>query len=298
MFNGVGTALLTPFNEDFTIDYTSYEKLLKYQIENEIDYLVVLGTTGEAPVISFDEREKLIAFTQEKVNGKVKIVVGTGSNNPKNVIENNKLAEKYKVDGVLIVNPYYNKSSQKGLVEYYKYICENTQLPVILYNVPGRTGMNVLPETVIAIADQNKNVVAVKEASGNISQIAQLIASKPKDLQVISGNDDQTLPIMALGGVGVISVFSNIFPKEMKILVDAMLNNNFEKAREIHNRYLNMMNLLFVETSPSPAKYLASYMGLMKNILRMPLYPISKKSEEILVAEYNKLKEMKWNMVL
>ncbi|HOJ37436.1 MAG TPA: 4-hydroxy-tetrahydrodipicolinate synthase [Ignavibacteriales bacterium] len=293
MFNGVGTALLTPFNEDFTIDYTSYEKLLKYQIENEIDYLVVLGTTGEAPVISFDEREKLIAFTQEKVNGKVKIVVGTGSNNPKNVIENNKLAEKYKVDGVLIVNPYYNKSSQKGLVEYYKYICENTQLPVILYNVPGRTGMNVLPETVIAIADQNKNVVAVKEASGNISQIAQLIASKPKDLQVISGNDDQTLPIMALGGVGVISVFSNIFPKEMKILVDAMLNNNFEKAREIHNRYLNMMNLLFVETSPSPAKYLASYMGLMKNILRMPLYPISKKSEEILVAEYNKLKEMK-----
>lgn len=298
MFNGVGTALLTPFNEDFTIDYTSYEKLLKYQIENEIDYLVVLGTTGEAPVISFDEREKLIAFTQEKVNGKVKIVVGTGSNNPKNVIENNKLAEKYKVDGVLIVNPYYNKSSQKGLVEYYKYICENTQLPVILYNVPGRTGMNVLPETVIAIADQNKNVVAVKEASGNISQIAQLIASKPKDLQVISGNDDQTLPIMALGGVGVISVFSNIFPKEMKILVDAMLNNNFEKARKIHNRYLNMMNLLFVETSPSPAKYLASYMGLMKNILRMPLYPISKKSEEILVAEYNKLKEMKWIMVL
>lgn len=289
MFKGVGTALLTPFNDDYSIDFASYEKLLNHQLNNNIDYLVVLGTTGESPVITQKEKEELIDFTLQKVNKKVKIVVGTGTNDPKDVLENNKLAEKYKVDGVLIVNPYYNKSTQKGLVEYYSYIAQQTDLPIILYNVPGRTGMNILPDTAIAIAEKNKNVVAIKEASGNISQIAQLIANKPSTLDVISGNDDQTLPIIALGGVGVISVFSNIYPNEMKQLVDSALSNNYEKAREIHNKYLNMMNLLFIETSPSPAKFLASHIGLMKNIVRLPLIPISNSSEQVLIQEYNKL---------
>lgn len=289
MFKGVGTALLTPFNEDYSIDFASFEKLLSHQLNNNIDYLVVLGTTGESPVITQKEKEELIDFTVQKVNKKVKIVVGTGTNDPKDVLENNKLAEKYKVDGVLIVNPYYNKSTQKGLIEYYSYIAQQTELPIILYNVPGRTGMNILPETAIAIAEKNKNVVAIKEASGNISQIAQLIANKPSSLDVISGNDDQTLPIIAMGGVGVISVFSNIYPNEMKQLVDSALNNNYEKARELHNKYLNMMNLLFIETSPSPVKFLASHIGLMKNIIRLPLIPISNSSEQVLIQEYNKL---------
>jgi 4-hydroxy-tetrahydrodipicolinate synthase len=292
MFKGVGTALLTPFNEDYSIDYISYEKLLKYQLDNKIDYVVVLGTTGETPTITTEEKEKLIDFTMQFINGKCKVIVGTGSNNTLSVIENNKLAEKYKADGVLIVNPYYNKSSQKGLVEHYKYISERTNLPIILYNVPGRTGMNILPDTVLEIANNCKNVVAIKEASGDISQIAKIIANAPNNFSVISGNDDQTLPVISLGGIGVISVFSNVFPREMKMIVDACLNNSWNEARKLNNQYLKMMNLLFIESSPSPAKFVAEKLGLMKNILRLPLIPVSDSSEKLLFEELKKLNKV------
>ncbi|HOP51003.1 MAG TPA: 4-hydroxy-tetrahydrodipicolinate synthase [Ignavibacteriales bacterium] len=292
MFKGVGTALLTPFNEDYSIDYISYEKLLKYQLDNKIDYVVVLGTTGETPTITTEEKEKLIDFTMQFINGKCKVIVGTGSNNTLSVIENNKLAEKYKADGVLIVNPYYNKSSQKGLVEHYKYISERTNLPIILYNVPGRTGMNILPDTVLEIANNCKNVVAIKEASGDISQIAKIIANAPNNFSVISGNDDQTLPVISLGGIGVISVFSNVFPREMKMIVDACLNNSWNEARKLNNQYLTMMNLLFIESSPSPAKFVAEKLGLMKNILRLPLIPVSDSSEKLLFEELKKLNKV------
>jgi 4-hydroxy-tetrahydrodipicolinate synthase len=292
MFKGVGTALLTPFNEDYSIDYISYEKLLKYQLDNKIDYVVVLGTTGETPTITTEEKEKLIDFTMQFINGKCKVIVGTGSNNTLSVIENNKLAEKYKADGVLIVNPYYNKSSQKGLVEHYKYISERTNLPIILYNVPGRTGMNILPDTLLEIANNCKNVVAIKEASGDISQIAKIIANAPNNFSVISGNDDQTLPVISLGGIGVISVFSNVFPREMKMIVDACLNNSWNEARKLNNQYLKMMNLLFIESSPSPAKFVAEKLGLMKNILRLPLIPVSDSSEKLLFEELKKLNKV------
>lgn len=292
MFKGVGTALLTPFNEDYSIDYISYEKLLKYQLDNKIDYVVVLGTTGETPTITTEEKEKLIDFTMQFIKGKCKVIVGTGSNNTLSVIENNKLAEKYKADGVLIVNPYYNKSSQKGLVEHYKYISERTNLPIILYNVPGRTGMNILPDTVLEIANNCKNVVAIKEASGDISQIAKIIANAPNNFSVISGNDDQTLPVISLGGIGVISVFSNVFPREMKMIVDACLNNSWNEARKLNNQYLTMMNLLFIESSPSPAKFVAEKLGLMKNILRLPLIPVSDSSEKLLFEELKKLNKV------
>lgn len=293
MFTGTGTALITPFNEDLTIDFNSLKLLIDDQINNGINALIILGTTGESPVIDEDERRKLIEEAVALVNGKVKIIVGTGTNDTKKVVKFNKIAEQCKADGLLIVNPYYNKSTQAGLVEHYKFISEHTDLPIILYNVPSRTAMNILPETVLAIHDKCKNVVAVKEASGDISQIARLCSIKPDTLTVFSGNDDQTLPIMALGGKGVISVFSNVYPKVMSSLTNALLNNDFEKALKLNNKYLKMMNLLFVETNPIPVKYLASIRGLCKNILRLPLVKATSATEKLLLEEHLKLSEQK-----
>lgn len=285
MFNGTGTALITPFNEDFTIDYKSLKILIEDQIKNGIDAIVILGTTGETPVVDEEERKKLVEEAVAIANNKTKIIVGTGTNDTRKVVKYNKLAEEAKADGVLVVNPYYNKSTQTGLVEHYKYISERTTLPIILYNVPSRTAMNVLPETVLRIHDACKNVVAVKEACADISQIAKLCASKPETLTVLSGNDDQTLPIIALGGKGVISVFSNIYPKQMKSITTALLNGDFKTGLQLHNKYLKMMNLLFVETSPIPVKYLASAKGLCKNILRLPLVTASQTTEKLLLDE-------------
>lgn len=285
MFEGVGTALATPFNEDLSIDYEAYKKLIRTQIEGGIDYIVVLGTTGESPVIDDYEREKLIETAQETAEGKLKIVIGTGSNDTNKVVKLNAIAEKYKSDAVLIVNPYYNKGTQSSLVQHYKYISERTSLPIILYNVPSRTGMNLLPETAITINESCKNVVAIKEASGNISQIAQLLAMKQSSFEVISGNDDQTIPIMALGGIGVISVYSNAFPKELKEITTAMQKNDLHGAQVLNQKYLRMMNLLFEETSPSPLKFVLSKLGICKNILRMPLAPVSKQTENLLLKE-------------
>lgn len=285
MFEGVGTALATPFNEDLSIDYGAYKKLIRPQIEGGIDYIIVLGTTGESPVIDEYEREKLIETAMEAAEGKLKIVIGTGSNDTNKVVKLNAIAEKYKSDAVLIVNPYYNKGTQNSLVQHYKYISERTSQPIILYNVPSRTGMNLLPETAITINESCKNVVAIKEASGNISQIAQLLAMKQPSFEVISGNDDQTIPIMALGGVGVISVYSNAFPKELKEITTAMQKNDLHEAQVLNQKYLRMMNLLFEETSPSPLKFVLSKLGVCKNILRMPLAPVSKQTENLLLKE-------------
>lgn len=291
MFSGTGTALITPFNEDLTIDFKSLKLLVEDQISNGISAIIVLGTTGESPVIEEDERRKLIDEVVSLVNKRIKVIVGTGTNDTKKVVKYNKIAEQYNVDGLLIVNPYYNKSTQAGLVEHYKFISEKTDLPIILYNVPSRTAMNILPETVLAIHDKCKNVVAVKEASGDISQIAKLCSIKPDTLTVFSGNDDQTLPIMALGGKGVISVFSNIYPKEMCSMTDAILNNDFKLALSLNNKYLKMMNLLFVETNPIPVKYLASVRGLCKNIFRLPLVKANSNTEKLLMDEHLKLSQ-------
>ncbi len=238
MFTGTGTALITPFNEDMTVDYTSIKKITKFQIDGGVDALIVLGTTGESPVINDDERRKIIATVQEEVNGKIPVIVGTGTNNTIHVVELNKMAEELSVDGLLIVNPYYNKGTQKSITEHYKFISERTTLPIILYNVPSRTGMNILPETAIRIFEDCKNVVGIKEASGNISQIAELIAAKPAAFNVFSGNDDQTLPIMSLGAVGVVSVFSNPYPHLMKNLTNAILQNKFDEARKLNDNLM------------------------------------------------------------
>lgn len=290
MFKGTGTAIITPFNDDGSVDYTSLKQFTRFQVENGIEMLVVLGTTGEAPVIEEDEREKIIATVVEANNRKAKVIVGTGTNSTAHVVKNNKVAEKLGTDGVLIVNPYYNKGTQASLCEHYKFIAEKTELPIILYNVPSRTAMNMLPDTMLKIHSDCKNVMAIKEASGDISQIAKLLAAAPETLSVLSGNDDQTLPIMALGGKGVISVFSNVFPKEMSDLTNAMLEGRNNDALKIHNKYLEMMNLLFIETSPSPVKAACEILGLCKNRLRMPLLPVTDKSYEVIKLAINKLK--------
>jgi 4-hydroxy-tetrahydrodipicolinate synthase len=289
MFKGVGTALITPFKKDQSVDIESLRKIVSQQLNGGVDALVVIGTTGESPVIEFDERKLIISLVVEQVKGKIPVIVGTGSNNTRKVIELNKQAEDLKVDGLLIVNPYYNKGTQESLVEHYKFISQSTKLPIILYNVPSRTAMNILPETVVRIHKECKNVVAVKEASGNISQIAHLISIKPDSLSVLSGNDDQTLAIMASGGDGVISVFSNPYPVEMKKITDALLNNNLKLAQQLNNEYLSMMNDLFIETSPSPVKYVMSKLGLCKNVLRLPLVKATLKVEAILDQEMKKM---------
>jgi len=285
MFEGVGTALATPFNEDLSIDFASYKKLILRQIAAGVDYVIVLGTTGESPVIDEYEREKLIEIACETIAGKMKMIIGTGSNDTNKVVKLNAIAGKYNPDAVLVVNPYYNKGTQSSLVQHYKYISERTSLPIMLYNVPSRTGMNVLPETAIKINETCKNVVAIKEASGNISQIAQLLATKQPAFEVVSGNDDQVIPIMALGGVGVISVYSNAFPKELKEITTSMQQNDLQKAQALNQKYLKMMTLLFEETSPSPLKFVLSKLGICKNILRLPLAPVSERTENLLLKE-------------
>jgi 4-hydroxy-tetrahydrodipicolinate synthase len=290
MFQGTGTALITPFDEDLNVDYKALRKLVEFQISNKVDFLVVLGTTAEAPVVDEDERRKIIDTVISEVDGKIPIVIGTGSNDTKKVVKLNKIAEDFNADGVLIVNPYYNKGTQSSLVDHYLYIAERTSLPIILYNVPGRTAMNMRPDTILKIHSVCPNVVSVKDASGDISQIANLISMKPDSLSVLSGNDDQTLPIMALGGVGVISVFSNPFPQQMTEIANAMLACDLTKAKELNNKYLKMMNLLFIETSPMPIKFICSYLGLCKNTLRLPLRPITENSENTLKIEIEKIR--------
>lgn len=293
MFKGVGTALLTPFDRELNVDYSAIKRISKHQVNNNIDAIIVLGTTGESPVISIDERKKITETIIEATNHKPEIIVGTGTNDTRKVVELNRIAEELKCDAVLVVNPYYNKGTQESLVEHYKYISERTSLPIILYNVPSRTGMNLLPETIVKIHETCKNVVAVKEASGNISQIAHLISIKPDTLSMYSGNDDQTLPIMALGGIGIISVFSNAYPAELKSITNAIFRNDLVLAQELNNKYLSMMNAIFIETSPSPLKYVMNKLGLCENILRLPLAPVLKKTEALLDREIEKISSVK-----
>lgn len=290
MFRGTGTALITPFDEDLNVDYKALRKLVEFQVNNKVDFLVVLGTTGEAPVIDEEERRKIIDTVISEVDGKIPVVIGTGSNDTIKVVKFNKIAEDLNADGVLIVNPYYNKGTQSSLIDHYKYIAERTPLPIILYNVPSRTAMNMYPDTILKIHAVCPNVAAVKEACGDISQIANLISMKPDSLSVLSGNDDQTLPIMSLGGVGAISVFSNPFPLQMTEITRAMLACDLTKAREMNNKYLKMMNLLFIETSPMPVKFICSYLGLCKNTLRLPLRPIAENSANIIKKEIERIK--------
>ncbi|MGE5681874.1 MAG: 4-hydroxy-tetrahydrodipicolinate synthase [Bacillota bacterium] len=290
MFRGTGTALITPFDDNLEVDYTALKRLVRFQIDSGINSLVVLGTTGEAATINEDERKKILDTVIEENNGKIPIIAGTGTNDTRHVVKLNKIAEDAKADGLLIVNPYYNKGTQSSLIDHYSYISERTSLPIILYNVPGRTAMNVLPETVLSINDKCPNVIGVKEASGDISQIARLIAMKPENFIVYSGNDDQTIPVMALGGEGLISVLSNVFPKETVSLTNAMLNGRLAEAQHINNRLMKFMNLLFIEANPIPVKYAVSMLGYCKNTLRLPLSKVQAAAAKLLEDELNRVR--------
>lgn len=275
ILSGTGVALITPFKEDFSIDFECLRALVEYQIANGTDYIVALGTTAETPAISFAGRKRILQTVVEAVNGRVPVVAGIGCNNPYEVIEQFHLFDLKKVSAILSVAPYYNKPSQQGLFEHYRLIAKESPLPLILYNVPGRTGVNISASTVLALARQQSNVVAVKEASGNLSQIMQIMADKPEDFAVISGDDLLTLPLLACGLDGVISVVSNAYPKEMAEMVRTALRGDFVAARALHYRLQPVMKACFAEGSPSGVKTFVEMQGRAEARVRLPLAPVS-----------------------
>lgn len=289
MFKGVGTALITPFKETGEIDYDIFEKILDYQLKNRIDALVVLGTTGESPTVHLEERIKLTKMAVDKAQGKVPVIIGTGTNDTIKVIEMNELAAKNGADGLLIVSPYYNKTSQTGLIDHYTHIAAQTELPIIAYNVPSRTGVNIEPETFKKMSEIAENIVSLKEASGNMSQILNVIEIVDKEKIILSGNDDQLLPIMMSGGSGVISVFSNLLPGVMKDISSKILAGDYQAARNLHYKYLKLMRLIFVDVNPIPIKFAMQQLGLSNNNLRRPLVNLSRENEELILTEMKEL---------
>jgi len=284
MFKGLGTALITPFDEEGGVDYMALRKLIQYQIDGGADSLIVLGTTGEAPAISVTEREKIVELAVAETRKRIPVIIGTGTNNLESVLNSNRMAAELGADGVLIVTPYYNKGTQESIYQFYGHIAERTKLPIILYNVPTRTGFNLLPETVFRIFRSYRNVVGIKEANADFAQVTKLLADRPEGMLVYSGNDDITLPFMALGAEGVVSVVSNIIPAEMKLLTTRMLAGDLSGAREIQNRFLDLFSAMFVEVNPVPVKYAASRLNLCRNNVRLPLIPLSEKNTQYLMT--------------
>jgi len=284
-FSGTGVAIITPFNSDLSIDYKSLEKQIEHLISNNINYLVVLGTTGESVTQSESEKDELVKFIKEKVNNRVPIVLGMGSNNTQALVEKIKKTDFTGIDAILSVAPYYNKPTQEGLYQHFKAVSEASPVSVILYNVPGRTSSNINAETTLRLAHDFKNVVAVKEASGNFSQVMYIVKDKPDDFAVISGEDALTLPLISAGVSGVISVVANALPKEFSEMVQLALNDNFTEAQKIHYKLLEFIDTLFVEGNPAGVKEALALKGITKNHLRLPLVPVSKETHQ-------KLKEL------
>ena len=270
---GMGVALITPFKDDESIDFDALSKLIEYQIQNGIDYLVVLGTTAETPTLTEQEKNEVLSFVIERVKERVPIVLGLGGNNTRGIVERLKTESFQGVDAILSVVPYYNKPSQEGIYQHYKAIASATKLPVILYNVPGRTGVNMTAETTLRLAREFDNIVAIKEASGNITQMDDIIKNKPKDFMVISGDDGITFPLITLGAVGVISVIGNASPREFSRMVRLALEGDYANALLIHHKFTELFELLFVDGNPAGVKSILSSMGYIRNRLRLPLVP-------------------------
>lgn len=273
LFKGVGTAISTPFDES-GINFEEYKKLVEFQIINGADAIIVCGTTGESSTMSTTEKEDLIKFTVDIVDNRIPVIAGTGGNNTANVIELSKYAEAVGVDGLLIVTPYYNKTTQAGLVKHYEAIANSVELPIILYNVPSRTGLNILPETCLELSKIN-NIVAIKEASGDISQVAKIADLCRDNLYIYSGNDDQILPILSLGGIGVISVLSNIYPKFVHNMVINYFNGDTYEALNSQLNSIDLINALFSEVNPIPVKEALNILGFNFGIPRLPLVEMS-----------------------
>ena len=277
IFKGVATAIVTPMNK-MGVDYESYGKLLNWQIENGINAIVAAGTTGEGSTLSDKEHKELLEFTVRTVDGRVPVIAGTGSNDTAYAVELSKFACKAGADGLLMVTPYYNKATQNGLIQSYTTVADAVDKPIILYNVPSRTGCNILPETCAKLAE-HPNIAAIKEASGNISQIADTAAAVAGKMDIYSGNDDQIVPIMSLGGIGVISVLSNVFPKETVEMCDRYFRGDVKGACDLQLHYLPMIHALFSEVNPIPVKAAMAAMGFGENYLRLPLTPMDPAGE-------------------
>lgn len=279
LFKGSGVALVTPFDKKNNVNYIKLEELINFHLANKTDAIIVCGTTGESSTLSENEKKEIIKFVVEKVNGKIPVIAGTGSNSTKTAIEMSKFAQDVGCDGLLIVTPYYNKCSQEGLYKHYKEISNNVSIPIILYNVPSRTGVNITPETVLRLS-RIKNICGIKEASGNISQVAKIISLVNNEFFVYSGNDDQTLPILSLGGMGVISVAANIYPQKMHDLCYNYFDNNVKKARKIQFELLKVMEKLFIDVNPIPIKEVMNILGFNVGDVRLPLCKMSKEKIE------------------
>ena len=286
IFKGCGTAIITPFTED-GVNFEEFKKMLEFQIANNADAVIVCGTTGESSTMSLEERKETIKFAIDVVNKRIPVIAGTGSNSTKSAIEMSKYAESVGADAVLLVTPYYNKTTQKGLIMHYKAIAESINLPIILYNVPSRTGLNITPDTCLELSTI-KNIVAIKEASGNLSQIAQIANLCKDNLAIYSGNDDQVLPILSVGGLGVISVLSNIAPKDVHDMVYSYFEGNAAKATKLQLDSLPLTNALFSEVNPIPVKAALNIMGFNAGLPRLPLIEMSDTGKEHL---YNEMKK-------
>ena len=286
IFKGSGVAIITPFNET-GIDLEKLKELINNQISAGTDAIIICGTTGEASTMSEAERKEAIKFTVEVVNKRVPVIAGTGSNNTNSSVEMSKWAESVGVDGLLVITPYYNKTTQKGLVAHFGKIAESVKVPLILYNVPSRTGMNLLPQTILELARYD-NIVAVKEASGDISQISKIRALCGSRIDIYSGNDDQVVPILSIGGSGVISVAANIIPKQMHDICEEFFKGNIEASLNLQLSYLSLINTLFIENNPIPVKTAMNLMGMDVGKLRLPLCDMADSTLAVLKNELKK----------
>ncbi len=280
MFTGVATALITPFTDDSkSVDFDGFDRLIEFQIRNSADALVIAGTTGESPVLSREEKISLFRNAVKSADGKLPVIAGTGSNNTEDAVRKSNDAEKQGVNGLLVVTPYYNKCTQEGLVNHYFYIADRVSAPIIIYNVPSRTGLTIAPETYKALSE-HKNIVAVKEASSDISSFIKAIELCGESLDFYSGNDDLGVAMMSHGAKGIISVASNIIPDIMHRITEFCNNNDFKSAFILHKKYLKLINSMFCEVNPIPAKYACSVLLKTNNTLRLPLTPLTKEREE------------------
>ena len=290
IFHGLGIALVTPFKLNGEIDYDALEKLIEYQLENGADFFTILATTGECPCLSAEEKEKLTETIISIVSGRAPILKYCGGNNTAAVVEEIKQTNWKGIDGILSICPYYNKPSQEGLYQHFKAIAETSSLPIVLYNVPGRTGVNMKAETTVRIANDFPNIVAIKEAAGSLEQVDEIIKNKPKHFEVISGDDALTFPMIASGAVGVISVIGNALPKEFSRMIRLEFNGEYEPARKIHHKFTELYSLLFIDGNPAGCKALLNDMGMIENVLRLPLVPTTITTKQKMAAILKELR--------
>ena len=288
IFKGCGTALVTPFTEDGNINFEELRKLIEFQIFEDVDALIICGTTGESATLSLEEKKSIIEFAVQIARKRVPIIAGTGSNNTKSCIELSKYAEKVSADGLLLVTPYYNKTTQEGFIAHYKVIAESINIPIILYNVPSRTGVNILPQTCLELS-KIENIIGIKEASGNLSQVVEIAHLCGDNLHIYSGNDDQILPVLSLGGIGVISVLSNIKPKLTCDIVNKFFDKNISSAIDAQLKAFPLIKCLFSEVNPIPVKAALNMIGFDFGVPRLPLVEMSNANAEILKKELVKI---------